>query len=171
MFKKGQAAMEFLMTYGWAILVVLAAIGALAYFGVLSPDNLLPERTSFQAPIPNVDTAAISIDGSNNLVIAIAFSNSVGQTIDPAAANAKISSLTVDGTAYDCDAGVTGTDVASTSNAATFTYTWTCDDTTAFNAVTMKNKRVKADLSFEYVNSYTGQTKTQSGNINGKVTG
>ena len=44
MTKKAQAAMEFLMTYGWAILVVLAAIGALAYFGVLSPDNLLPER-------------------------------------------------------------------------------------------------------------------------------
>jgi len=28
--KKGQAAMEFLMTYGWAILVVLIVIGALA---------------------------------------------------------------------------------------------------------------------------------------------
>jgi hypothetical protein len=34
--------MEFLMTYGWAILVVLAAIGALAYFGILSPGNILP---------------------------------------------------------------------------------------------------------------------------------
>ncbi|HLD42836.1 MAG TPA: hypothetical protein VJB08_02490 [Candidatus Nanoarchaeia archaeon] len=42
--KKGQAAMEFLMTYGWAILVVLVAIGALAYFGVLSPDRFLPEK-------------------------------------------------------------------------------------------------------------------------------
>lgn len=42
--KKAQAAMEFLMTYGWAILVVLAAIGALAYFGVLSPDKLLPSK-------------------------------------------------------------------------------------------------------------------------------
>lgn len=40
--KKGQAAMEFLMTYGWAILVVLVAIGALAYFGVLSPQKYLP---------------------------------------------------------------------------------------------------------------------------------
>ncbi|MFC1768672.1 hypothetical protein ACFLZX_02815 [Nanoarchaeota archaeon] len=44
MAKKGQAAMEFLMTYGWAILVVLIAIGALAYFGVLSPDKFLPEK-------------------------------------------------------------------------------------------------------------------------------
>jgi hypothetical protein len=45
--KKAQAAMEFLMTYGWAILVVLAAIGALVYFGVLSPDKFLPEKCSF----------------------------------------------------------------------------------------------------------------------------
>lgn len=35
--KKGQAAMEFLMTYGWAILTGLIAIGVLAYFGVFSP--------------------------------------------------------------------------------------------------------------------------------------
>jgi hypothetical protein len=43
-YKKSQAAMEFLMTYGWAILVVLAAIAALAYFGVLSPEKFLPEK-------------------------------------------------------------------------------------------------------------------------------
>ncbi|MGM5482424.1 MAG: hypothetical protein ACQESF_03085 [Nanobdellota archaeon] len=32
--KRAQAAMEFLMTYGWAILVVLAAVGILAYLGI-----------------------------------------------------------------------------------------------------------------------------------------
>lgn len=37
MHKKGQAAMEFLMTYGWAILAAIIAIGVLAYFGVFSP--------------------------------------------------------------------------------------------------------------------------------------
>ena len=42
--KRAQAALEFLMTYGWAILVVLAAIGALAYFGVLNPSNFLPSK-------------------------------------------------------------------------------------------------------------------------------
>jgi len=41
--KKAQAAMEFLMTYGWALLVVLIAIGALAFFGVLNPSRFLPE--------------------------------------------------------------------------------------------------------------------------------
>ena len=42
--KKEQAAIEFLMTYGWAILVVLAALSALFYFGILSPDRFLPEK-------------------------------------------------------------------------------------------------------------------------------
>ncbi|MEM2462974.1 MAG: hypothetical protein QXD71_02325 [Candidatus Pacearchaeota archaeon] len=35
--KKGQAAMEFLMTYGWAILIAIIAIAALIAFGVLNP--------------------------------------------------------------------------------------------------------------------------------------
>ncbi len=47
--KKAQAALEFLMTYGWAILIVLITIGALAYFGVLNPTILLPEKCTFQA--------------------------------------------------------------------------------------------------------------------------
>lgn len=34
---KGQAALEFLTTYGWAFLVILVMIGALTYFGVLAP--------------------------------------------------------------------------------------------------------------------------------------
>jgi hypothetical protein len=42
--RKAQAAMEFLMTYGWAILVVLVVLGALTYFGILSPQTLLPSR-------------------------------------------------------------------------------------------------------------------------------
>jgi len=34
--KRGQAAMEFLMTYGWALLIVLVAIAVLAAMGVFS---------------------------------------------------------------------------------------------------------------------------------------
>ncbi|PIN86402.1 hypothetical protein COV19_04950 [Candidatus Woesearchaeota archaeon CG10_big_fil_rev_8_21_14_0_10_44_13] len=45
--KRSQAAMEFLLTYGWAILVVLVVIGALAYFGVLNPAKLLPDKCYF----------------------------------------------------------------------------------------------------------------------------
>ena len=48
--KSGQAAMEFLMTYGWALLVVLIAIAALAFFGVLNPGKFLPESCVIGAP-------------------------------------------------------------------------------------------------------------------------
>ena len=48
--------MEFLMTYGWAILVVLAAIGALAYFGVLSPDRFLPEKCTLPSGVAKSKT-------------------------------------------------------------------------------------------------------------------
>mgnify|MGYP001585014127 CR=1 FL=1 len=56
--RKSQAALEFLMTYGWAILVVLVAIGALAYFGVLSPDKFLPAKCTLQSGIVCLDHKA-----------------------------------------------------------------------------------------------------------------
>lgn len=41
--EKGQAAIEFLLTYGWILLVFLIAIGALLYFGYLSPETFSRE--------------------------------------------------------------------------------------------------------------------------------
>lgn len=41
--KRGQASMEFLMTYGWAILAAVLAVGALAYYGVFNPGSSLSD--------------------------------------------------------------------------------------------------------------------------------
>lgn len=41
--RKSQSTLEFLMTYGWAIVVVIIAIGSLAYFGVLDVYKWVPE--------------------------------------------------------------------------------------------------------------------------------
>ena len=46
--KKAQAAMEFLMTYGWTILIVLLVVAALVYFDVLNPSKFLPSTCSLQ---------------------------------------------------------------------------------------------------------------------------
>jgi hypothetical protein len=35
--KRGQTALEYLMTYGWALVVIVIVIAALYYFGVFSP--------------------------------------------------------------------------------------------------------------------------------------
>ncbi|MEK6943074.1 MAG: fibrinogen-like YCDxxxxGGGW domain-containing protein [Nanoarchaeota archaeon] len=53
--KKSQAALEFLTTYGWAFLIILIMIGALSYFGILSPSKLLPNRCNFGPEIGCVD--------------------------------------------------------------------------------------------------------------------
>ena len=66
-----QAAMEFLMTYGWAILVVLIAIAALAYFGVLSPDKFISTKCYLPTGIScldyNVETSRIILVLQNSL--------------------------------------------------------------------------------------------------------
>jgi len=49
--KRGQAAIEFIMTYGWAFLVVLVAVAALAAFGVLDSSLFLPNKCILEAGI------------------------------------------------------------------------------------------------------------------------
>lgn len=42
--RSGQAAMEFMMTYGWVLLVIITITAGLAYFDVFNPSLFLPER-------------------------------------------------------------------------------------------------------------------------------
>jgi len=49
--RKAQAAIEFLMTYGWAILAAIVVIGVLAYFGVFSPKSYVPTTCVLSAPL------------------------------------------------------------------------------------------------------------------------
>ena len=75
---KAQAALEFLTTYGWAFLVILVMIAALAYFGILNPSKLLPDRCNFGTEIECMDYKITSGDaGSINLRL----KNNVGETI------------------------------------------------------------------------------------------
>lgn len=48
-FKKSQSSLELISTYGWAFVVMIAIIAALAFFGVVSPRNLIPNRCNFGA--------------------------------------------------------------------------------------------------------------------------
>ncbi|MFH1174432.1 MAG: hypothetical protein V1725_04820 [archaeon] len=52
---RGQGALEFIGTYGWALLMVLVAMAALAYFGVLSPSSFIPEKCLFEKGIACMD--------------------------------------------------------------------------------------------------------------------
>jgi hypothetical protein len=42
---KSQAAMEYLMTYGWSILIIAVVLGSLAYLGVFNPNTYAPRAS------------------------------------------------------------------------------------------------------------------------------
>jgi len=96
MFRKAQAAMEFLMTYGWAILVVLVVIGALSYFGVLSPATLLPEKCTFPVSVNCVDH---SITGTG---VTIILQNGAGRDMIVREISASSDALGAGGGGEDC---------------------------------------------------------------------
>ena len=83
---KAQAALEFLTTYGWAFLVILVMIAALAYFGILNPSKLLPDRCNFGTEMECMDYQLTSgAAGSINLRL----KNNVGETITTTAITAS----------------------------------------------------------------------------------
>ncbi|MBS3101269.1 hypothetical protein J4204_03980 [Candidatus Woesearchaeota archaeon] len=122
--RKSQAALEFLMTYGWAILVVLVAIGALAYFGVLSPDKFLPAKCTLQAGIACLDHKATATG------VTVRITNSLGFDIDTVSVRA--------GDCGDYPITVGSTGQATLANGASFTYVIPC----SLLGVTKYNKQV-----------------------------
>jgi hypothetical protein len=74
--RRGQAALEFLTTYGWAFLVILVMIGAISYFGILQPTKLLPSRCTISPEFNCVDYA---IDSSG--FIQLQLKQNAGKTI------------------------------------------------------------------------------------------
>jgi len=82
--KKAQAAMEFLMTYGWAILVVLLAIAALAYFGVLNPGKYLPSSCTLGAGLSCNDFKVVGIDPVTGFgEVTLVITNGMGEDLNP----------------------------------------------------------------------------------------
>ncbi len=77
MYKKSQAALEFLTTYGWAFLIIIIMIGALAYFGILSPSRLLPSRCNFGSEFQCLDH---QIDATNSK-IRFRLKNNLGEAV------------------------------------------------------------------------------------------
>ena len=72
---KAQFSMEFLATYGWAILAAIVAIIVLTQFGVFKAENFLPEACLMT---PGIDCLDFKIETS---VITLVFQNNLGSDI------------------------------------------------------------------------------------------
>ena len=71
---KGQGAMEYLMTYGWAILVVMIVGVVLWQLGVFNSGQGSPVETGFVRLSPMMPTAAYKTTTFN-----VTFTNNVGR--------------------------------------------------------------------------------------------
>jgi membrane-bound inhibitor of C-type lysozyme len=138
--KKGQAAMEFLMTYGWAILIVLVVIGALVSFDILSPDLLLPNKCTLPSGISCVDHKVSSTG------ISIVLRNSLGY---------DMSSITV--STENC--GTTSTP-STIPNGEKATYTISCSPS---------GTKYRGQLNVTYTLSDTGLSHTARGSIISRI--
>jgi len=75
---KGQTAVEYLMTYGWAILIILIVAGVLAYYGIFAPAGFLGPSASGFSQVYVLSPWDFKTDG--NLTIQI--ENRVGTSIN-----------------------------------------------------------------------------------------
>jgi len=74
--RRGQAAMEYLMTYGWAILIVLAIMGILVYLVRPQPTESCNAATPLQC-----EPERFSADTTGNVTISLSNVGSVGYYI------------------------------------------------------------------------------------------
>ena len=143
MSKKAQAATEFLMTYGWAILVVGVAIAALAYFGVLSPSRFLPNKCTLPSGIACID---YKVDANAVMLI---LQNSLGYTIDVTSIN-----LT--------DAGCANATInAQLQNGDQNTFYVACSN--------IVGEKFKSDVRVGFTRIDTGLSQTFEGEVLGQV--
>ena len=148
--------MEFLMTYGWAILVVLAAIGALAYFGILSPGNFLPSSFTMSSGL-SAGEFKMSDDGS--LVLGFINSMGVGITVHDVFVNTSDSSAVLCNTATT----VAGLPIDH-ANGVKKVYNFTCSD-----AVGKQGKKFKAAINVIYNKDAESINHTATGDLTTKV--
>jgi hypothetical protein len=89
--KKSQSAMEFLMSYGWALLVALIIIAILIYIGVLSPSRFLPDSINFGSGIHVADYSISFFEnhGINMGYFVILIKNGLGRDMRNVVLNIK----------------------------------------------------------------------------------
>jgi hypothetical protein len=157
--KKGQAAMEFLMTYGWAILVVLAAIGALAYFGVLSPDKFMPSKCMVSGGFSCVEFKMEKNEDPDLQVVRFYLQNNLG--VDADAVNVSLK----DSDNVGCTSGVDTTGIVAVGlltngqKSPAITFDGNC---------TLTGSSFKGTITVSYVRSGESESHTAGGSISGK---
>jgi hypothetical protein len=149
---KGQTAIEYLMTYGWAILIILIVAGVLAYYGIFAPSSFLgPTARGFgQIQVLNPWTIRAS-DGQ----MVLNLGNRVGEAVTIVGATYEISGVQFNST------GVAGTSPLASGDNGAYTFTMDGAPTGAatgdtYSAVTVITYSLSGGANFTTAGTITG---------------
>lgn len=140
------------MTYGWAILVVLIAIGALAYFGVLNPSKFLPDQCVLFAGVTCLNYFADDSQESIQFDVV----NGLGETISSVAITPIVSGKTFTPNTALVPGSVDCSSVASIPDGGAVTCVWTTAP-----AIALGNK-LKGQITMAYTLNNQARTRTGS---------
>ncbi len=145
--KRGQSALEYLMTYGWALVVIVIVVAALFAFGIFNPpaaarcaglDKLLYKDHAVDAVGTGITLAMGNGAGSTIDVTSVAYGgdfvggvdtdtpiNNIGSGADFTLNNETVFTAAVTGTyngtitiTYDTDSGITHIETATCTGTA-----------------------------------------------------
>ncbi|MDP3742599.1 MAG: hypothetical protein Q8R15_04755 [Candidatus Micrarchaeota archaeon] len=136
--KRGQSALEYLMTYGWAILAVVIIAGALWYLGIFDPSRFAGEKQCGGFSAFTCQDQRMNTTGT----LALVLNNKLG------------GAMTV------TTAGCTPTSVSANANT-------TCT-LSGYPSGTTGNSFSRVTVSVNYTDARSGLTHTDSGFVAGK---
>ena len=150
--KKGQSAMEYLMTYGWAILIVIIVAAVLFSLGLFNPGTYTT-TTAVGFSGFNVPAGGFQLTSAGILTVQIV--NGAGATIDIDSASATIGTDTV--------AMAAAINNVAPGQTATLTFD--------FTAVGPYNtgSAYTSNVQMGYTNDNTGLAFVSSGTLTGSV--
>ncbi len=142
---KGQSALEYLVTYGWAILAIVVVAAVLWYFGVFNPGNFASQASSARG----FGDVSVLDQRYNSTTLSLVLGNSVGQNI-------YVTDISVAGTS-----GTVGDANIAAGGQTTFTVT-------AVGDCGVAGSSYDTAVTITYTNNKTGLAgKTSSGTLKG----
>ena len=153
---KGQAAMEFLMTYGWAILAAIIVIGVLAIY--FKPSTLVSNSAIVSAPFY---LNAFSMTATTD-TIRLELRNNGGEDVDLTSAQIV---LTQPASTVTCVAGTVAIPVSPIEAGSLFTVDIVCDG----GAGLLTGDTVSGTITILYQRTGSDIDLASTGSISGKV--
>lgn len=147
--KKGQAAMEFLMTYGWAILAAVIVVGVLWYI-IGDPGNLVGNKFAMSSPLV-ANAMSVSTTG-----FILEFRNGAGEQI-------TVSQIQITGGCHTAGAVAAVTDPSPLANGALGNLTTACTATLG------SDTKLNGDVTIYYTKGAGNIIQQATGSINAQV--